>query len=362
MGMNGMKTNKQDAGRGAPTPEQMELQGFSRSIAEIQWLLLVLVLLYFVAPGSLVYDRPMLVSFMVGFAAVVLIFRYATIYQRESRWKLALETWFMMLFVAGVLWQTGKSDSPLVNLFLLVIVVAGLTLGKLSTTLLLLLSAVIYFYAAYSLEGDAVFTLMAFSDLMLKFAPFLLAAYLVTLLASDIDGARRMLVAMAQTDELTGASNRRAFDNALRRGLARAERYGRPLSLLVIDADGLKPTNDRHGHGAGDRMIRLIAEIIGDSLRTADEHARIGGDEFVAVLDGADSGQAREVAERIRTRVQNTSFDVEGERVECTVTIGIATYPHDGGNAAVLLERADRALYHGKQSGGNRVLTVAAAA
>ncbi|MEQ8231861.1 MAG: GGDEF domain-containing protein, partial [Gammaproteobacteria bacterium] len=264
----------------------------------------------------------------------------------------------MMLFVAGVLWHTGKSDSPLVNLFLLVIVVAGLTLGKLSTTLLLLLSAAIYFLAAYSLNGDVVFNLVTFSDLMLKFAPFLLAAYLVTLLASDIDGARRMLVAMAQTDELTGANNRRALDGALRRGLARAERAGRPLSLLVIDADGLKPTNDRHGHGAGDRLIRLIADTIGDSLRASDEHARIGGDEFVAVLDGADAAQAREVAERIRTRVQNTSFDVDGERVECTVTIGAATYPLDGGNAAVLLERADRALYQGKQGGGNRVVSV----
>ncbi|MEQ8661114.1 MAG: GGDEF domain-containing protein, partial [Gammaproteobacteria bacterium] len=350
-----MRNNTRGAGGLEFSPEQVELQGFSRSIAEIQWLLLVLVLLYFVAPGSLVEDRPLLVTLMIGFAATVLAFRYIKIYQRETRWKLALETWMMMLFVAGVLWHTGKSDSPLVNLFLLVIVVAGLTLGKLSTTLLLLLSAAIYFLSAYSLNGEAVFTLVTFSELMIKFAPLLLAAYLVTLLASDIDGARRILVAMAQTDELTGASNRRALDSALRRGLARAERSARPLSLLVIDADGLKPTNDRHGHGAGDRLIQLIADIIGDSLRASDDHARIGGDEFVAVLEGADVAQAREVAERIRMRVQNTAFDVDGERVECTVTIGTATYPHDGGNAAVLLQRADEALYEGKQGGGNRV-------
>ena len=351
-----MTDNTRDAAGREFSPEQVELQGFSRSIAEIEWLLLVLVLLYFVAPGSVVDDRPFLIAIMVAFAGMVLVFRYIKIYQRETRWKLALETWLMMLFLAGVLWQTGKSDSPLVKLFLLVIVVAGLTLGKLTTTLLLLLSAAIYFFSAYSLNGDTVFTLVTFSDLMIKFAPLLLAAYLVTLLASDIDGARRLLVSMAQTDELTGVNNRRAFDGALRRGLARAERAGRPLSLLVIDADGLKPTNDNHGHGAGDRLIRLISDTIGDSLRAADEHARIGGDEFVAVLDGADDTQAREVAERIRARVENTSFDADGARVACTVTIGTSTYPRDGGNAAVLLERADRALYVGKQAGGNQVV------
>ena len=335
--------------------EQVELKGFSRSVAELEWLLLILVLLYYVAPGTVVRDRPGVVLAMVGFAAFVLAFRYLNFYTRETRWKLAIETWVMIGFITWVLWNTGGVDSPLLNLYLLVIITSGLTLGKLTTLLEFMLITCCYLYMGYPVYTGASFTMEVFTVLMSKFSPFLLVAYLTTMLSADLHFAKRMFKTLSETDDLTGLLNVRAFGMLVEREMSKSIRYSHAYSIMMIDADELKSINDRFGHEAGNRLIQMVARTVGDCLRTSDILARYGGDEFVVLLPETDREQAREAAERIRTAVQHASFDGNGQRVATTVSIGLASYPGDGATAVEVMDRADKAMYQSKNAGRNCV-------
>ncbi len=335
--------------------DQLELKGFSRSIAELEWLLIILVLLYFVTPAMVAESRPQVVVGMIFYTAFFMTFRYVNYFRQETRWKLALETWAMIAFITLVLWYTGKIFSPLLNLYLLVIITAGLTLGKLMTLLELALIAACYLYMGYPVYADQLYSLATFSDLMAKFTPFLLVAYLTTMLSADLHYAKRMFKRLSETDEMTGLQNRRGFKAILEREASISERYARPYSVLMIDADNLKQVNDKFGHESGDRLIKMVCNTIKDCTRTADVLARHGGDEFIALLPETNCEQAREMGERARVAVANASLSIQHERVSCTVSIGIASFPEDGENAQALLDKADNALYQSKFHGGNRV-------
>lgn len=348
------KMNKLNAAAHQPDVEQEELRGFSRSMAEIEWLLLILGLLYLFVPTAIIAERQQVIGAMVAFAAFVVAFRYINFYRRESRWKLALETWAMLAFISVLLWHTGKVDSPLLNLYLLVIIACALTLGKLVTFMEVALVSCWYLFMGYSAYGPEIFSLQTFSDLMSTFSPFLLVAYLTTMLSADIHHAKRRIVSISETDELTGLPNMRAFKALHEREMKRYGRYGHAYSLMMIDTDGLKEINDRYGHEAGNRLIVLVANTICERMRDADTLARYGGDEFVLLLPETSAGQVLEVAERIRTAVEHSSFDEQGARISATVSIGIASCPDDAVNVQELIDKADAALYESKNGGRNR--------
>src|SRR5690349_4801455 len=112
---------------------QEELRGIARTVAEIEWLLLILVLLYQAFGGPSDDDRPAISMALFFYAAFILSFHYANFYKVESRWKILLESWVMIIFITWSLWFTGKLESPLVNTYLLVIITSALTLGKIAT-------------------------------------------------------------------------------------------------------------------------------------------------------------------------------------------------------------------------------------
>ncbi|OGT34716.1 MAG: hypothetical protein A2W28_08605 [Gammaproteobacteria bacterium RBG_16_51_14] len=335
--------------------DQQELKGFSRSIAELEWLLIILVLLYFFTPAMVAESQPQVVVGMIFYTAFFMTFRYANYFRQETRWKLALETWAMIAFITLVLWYTGKIFSPLLNLYLLVIITAALTLGKLITLLEFALIAACYLYMGYPVYADRLYSLATFSDLMAKFTPFLLVAYLTTMLSSDLHYAKRMFQRLSETDEMTGLLNRRGFKAVLERNARISERYLRSYSVLMIDADNLKQVNDKFGHESGDRLIKMVCNTIKDCMRAADVLARYGGDEFIALLPETNCEQSKEIGERARVAVAKASLSIQHERVSCTVSIGIASFPEDGENAQALLDKADNALYQSKSHGGNRV-------
>ncbi len=157
---------------------------------------------------------------------------------------------------------------------------------------------------------------------------------------------------LAITDALTGLFNRRHFMMELGDHLRRARRYRGRLALAVLDLDGFKPLNDRHGHPAGDRALQALAEVMRGSLRDTDVLARLGGDEFAALLLEADAPTAVQVVERLRRSVQETFL----EDARVTVSGGLALFPEHGVDADVLLALADRAMYAAKRSGRNRVV------
>ena len=335
--------------------EQTELQGFSRTLAELEWLLLVLALLYFVLPIAEISDPPGMIVAMGLFAVFVISFRYSRLFTAETQWKLAIEAWAITLFITWCVYLTGGIDSPLLNLYLLVIIFSALTLGKLVTLLEFLLIAAVYFYLAQPQFYQGGLSLRRFGEMAMTFAPFLLVAYITSLLAADLKHAREGLEELSDTDELTGLKNRRAFNSAFEFESKKAMRYQRSFSILMLDADDLKRVNDRFGHAVGDRLIVSIAGVIRDSLRETDVLARYGGDEFVVILTETSLERAVEVAERIRAAVENTSFSAEGERVSSTVSIGIASYSPSGDSQDEVVVRADRKLYESKRKGKNTI-------
>jgi diguanylate cyclase (GGDEF)-like protein len=337
------------------TYEKEELKGFSRSMAELQWLLLILVLLYFFIPIRAVDDTDGLILTMLGYSGFVLCFRYLNFFACESRLKLAMETWAMISFITVVLWYTGKVDSPLLNLYLLVIIACAITLGKIMTLLEVALITSCYLYMGYSSYSDALFAPQTFTTLMAKFSPFLLVAYVTSMLAADILQAKKRITLLSQTDDLTGLLNMRAFNLVLEQEIARVTRHAQPFTIIMVDVDDLKTVNDQHGHTAGSRLIRIIAQSIRDCIRSSDVLARYGGDEFVILMSHTSTEHARIAAERIRAAIRNTSFDKNGVPVSSTVSVGIASFPECVEDAADVLDKADIALYQSKQGGRNRV-------
>lgn len=338
--------------------EQIELKGFSRSLTEIEFLLLILVILYIVVPGTTVTAEPfwMTVS-MLAYAVFILGFNYMNLNTPQFAWKLAVETWVMISFITFVLWNTGNIDSPLLNLYLLVIIASAITLGKAVTILEIILIFIFFFYLA--VRNGMAFNLVEITELMVYFSPFVLVAYITTMLASDVHYGKMMFKALSETDEMTSLLNKRSFIPMFNKAAEVAMKYNQPLSVMMIDADNLKEVNDKYGHKAGDKLIVSMANAIEECLRTSDVICRYGGDEFVALLPQLPSSRALETGERLRSAVENTSFDVDGQAISSTVSIGIATYPNEVGNVYELLEKADEALYECKRSGRNNVTSYA---
>ncbi|OKO78913.1 diguanylate cyclase [Bradyrhizobium sp. NAS80.1] len=162
----------------------------------------------------------------------------------------------------------------------------------------------------------------------------------------------------ARTDTLTGLANRRALDEFLRKAQATAE-WGEPLSVLMLDIDHFKTFNDNFGHGVGDQVLRLMAEVLRDKVREQDLSARYGGEELIAVLPDANLAACAEIAERIRRAIADckiTRRSIGEVLPNISVSIGVAQY-RAGEAMSDLIERCDRALYLAKGGGRNRVVT-----
>ncbi len=158
------------------------------------------------------------------------------------------------------------------------------------------------------------------------------------------------LAAATVTDPLTGVGNRRLFDQRLREECMRADRYDTPLSLVLIDIDQFKAINDTYGHPAGDAVLRRIGELLACELRTGEAVARIGGDEFAALLPNADGEDAERVAARIEGIACTHPIDLpDGTKIVVRVAAGAASLQSNQ-DPLSLVENADKALYKRKRT------------
>lgn len=161
---------------------------------------------------------------------------------------------------------------------------------------------------------------------------------------------------ITRTDGLSGALSRSAALEALEAERQRAERYGRPLSVILLDLDRFKLVNDMHGPAAGDEAIRRLAGICRDCLRGTDLLGRYGGEEFLAILPGVGPAEAGAAAERLRAAVAAARVDFRGEPIGVTTSIGCAGRERAGTETVdELVREADTALYRAKTLGRNRV-------
>jgi diguanylate cyclase (GGDEF)-like protein len=283
------------------------------------------------------------------FALAIVIFRARRFFPRRTRTKLQIESWSMLIFITAVLWFTGKSSSPLLNLYLLPIILSALTLGRVITLSQVAVIAICHLALAAATPGLDVVSLVYASRAIGELAPFLLVAYLTTTLSADITEARERIENLAQTDTLTGLFNLRMFNEVWQREHAVCERDRGTYALLMIDMDKLKDINDSFGHEGGNSAILLVAQCLQRSIRATDIAARFGGDEFAVLLPGASPEIAEAVVKRVRHNVYKTTLDLRSRMIRCSVSIGVVNYPKDGRDMRELMSIADRKMYRDKE-------------
>jgi diguanylate cyclase (GGDEF)-like protein len=174
-----------------------------------------------------------------------------------------------------------------------------------------------------------------------------------------LDNARlhRIVERQALVDGLTGLPNRRQCEETLAAELARLERFGGPLAVVVADLDWFKDVNDRYGHPSGDAVLREFAQLLQETLRDVDLAGRWGGEEFLLILPGTDLEGGARVADRIRSALAGRIvLSADGSPIPVTASFGVAATP-PASTAAELFSAADAALYEAKRNGKNRVET-----
>ncbi|MBL8629725.1 MAG: sensor domain-containing diguanylate cyclase [Rhodospirillaceae bacterium] len=175
----------------------------------------------------------------------------------------------------------------------------------------------------------------------------------------DITERKRLeedLRAQAGTDPLTGVPNRRSFEAAARREVERARRYAKPFAVIALDIDFFKKVNDTHGHDIGDIVLKDMTKVCLTQLRLTDVLARLGGEEFAALLPETDIIAATKLAERLRVAVASKPIATPKGPIAITVSLGVAQYAPNEGSIESALKRADEALYEAKNTGRDRVV------
>ena len=178
----------------------------------------------------------------------------------------------------------------------------------------------------------------------------------VGLVAMTLEEAQRQMQVAATTDSLTGLANRRGLEERAIAIIGAGQRLQRPMAVLIVDIDHFKSINDRYGHSCGDMVLKQFAERLPKAIkRRQDVLARWGGEEFVAVLHDTSLEDAVHVAEQLCRVVEETPFEVDGNRITMTASVGVAPLRNDQPHLEQALHIADAGLYEAKRSGRNRI-------
>jgi len=213
--------------------------------------------------------------------------------------------------------------------------------GRLAGLFLVAITA----WADVMVESQVTFTLRSadvFREGVLRFVTLAIVMLFIAHVESSLNQNRRM----AMQDPLTGLLNRRALSEFARQVFGHARRKDEPLTVVMLDCDGFKSLNDSYGHKAGDHVLQILARILEYETRSEDLVARVGGDEFVVILQGADYPEALHTMERIE-RVFETAVRDSG--YECSLSVGFAPMEEDSRTIEKLVEKADKAMYKRKE-------------
>jgi diguanylate cyclase (GGDEF)-like protein len=281
-------------------------------------------------PGRLV----LLVISLLAFASAALFVTPLVKRLLHTRWAAHLWLgWSIGLIAATAVgvWVDGGAGSPLVTMFLLPLMFAGLSYPP---RMALTVAVFALVCCAVALRDSN------FASLTLILSVLVSAGGLCLWQSRRVQAANDRLRELSRTDYLTGALNRRGFEERLAAHLARHARDGEPFALLLFDLDHFKAVNDEHGHAEGDALLRWTAEQLTAELRTGDDLARLGGDEFAILLAGCDADEARTVIQRCADRA----------RPRTELSGGAACCPQDGDDSETLYRLADLRLYTDKRA------------
>jgi diguanylate cyclase (GGDEF)-like protein len=254
---------------------------------------------------------------------------------------------------------TGGASSPFFFVYPLIVggaalvVTPGITLG-------LALIATLGYLLAVILGTDTPGLANPFTTATvgINLTALILLAYIAMVIAREQRSSREAAIRLSTIDPLTTLYNRGFFFAALEREIARSARSGRGFCLLMMDLDELKAINDRLGHFHGDRVLRAVGQVVNDGVRRIDTAARYGGDEFVVLLPETDPTGAFVLAEKIRIGVTDLDLELPDDAIRPSMSVGVVSFPDDGGTADELMISADRAMYTSKRAGKNRVTGV----
>ena len=168
--------------------------------------------------------------------------------------------------------------------------------------------------------------------------------------------AQKELEKLAHIDDLTGTFNRRSFFEKANFEINRAMRHKHPLSVVMIDIDHFKVVNDRYGHPTGDQVLVKLSELCSKNIRDCDVFARFGGEEFALLMPETNMETAFEVSERLRLKIENSTIQVDKQRIQVTISLGISEFDGEADTLDKFLRRADQALYQAKQLGRNKTV------
>ena len=329
--------------------EQAQLRGFAHSFSEVEWLLLILVMLYLFVTRPEAASDPYVVGILVAFAAFILLFRFTQVLGGRTALKIGIEILAMVAFLTGILATGGPDARVLVNLYLLPVITAALALGKQATLLVMALVTGCYVLITMIGQGTDALSLQFASETAGVLGPFVLVAFLTTLLAENIHTAKARIRALSDRDELTGLYNVRAFVKLADRQHELSSAAGTQYSIVMVDIKGLKQVNEIYGHDAGNQVLKMTADALLRLTRGTDISARYGGDEFAILLSSVDDAIAAEIAQRIRNVVFATTIEIDGRIVRAQVAVGVASYPVHGDSIQNVLAAADRATQKDRQ-------------
>ena len=204
-------------------------------------------------------------------------------------------------------------------------------------------------------QNTTLFPLRAIDN---QISHFCLVIYDVTDVAThahQLQSANRQLQLLSSTDRLTGLYNRGHWEQTLKDEYARHCRYESAASLVMFDIDHFKRVNDTYGHQAGDRVIQCVADTVREHIRDVDIAGRYGGEEFAVLLPGTPKAGGKVFAERLRKAVEAQEVLHDGQKIRCTISLGVADLSRSTADYKQLIERADQALYLSKRNGRNQV-------
>lgn len=320
-----------------------------KSLTRVDWLVLLVVALHTLVLRATPESPRLLYATLAAYTLFVIAFRWRGFPVQDTGARIALGAAAMVAFITVVAILTGGSSSPMVNLYLLPIVLVAMTLGRRGAFVIFVgvtLAWLSVIVGEGPLPGAAELLARMFGEL----GPYALVAYLTQALAGTIMTARRRIEEMAERDALTGMLNLRTFKAILSREHALRARGARGgYGILLVDMDDLKDLNDAHGHQAGNRAITAVAGAIQRAIRTTDIAARYGGDEFVVFLPDASPEVAEAVAQRIRNNVYRSLFPVAERLQRMTVSVGAASYPRDGAQHDDIVAAADARMQRDRE-------------
>ena len=276
-------------------------------------------------------ERPMLAAAALALLTVsILSSRTVPSLQRPIARQHCVDIAALIVCITLFAIATGAARSFLVPLYLIPLVGASLAFGRWWIVLLLttVIAAVGFLLGALTPQTDIAGPEFGV-QLLSVLAPGAAVALIIAALIEQMNSAVQRISDLASTDALTGLLNLRSFEEILQQQHRKAERFGRPYTIVVVDVDNLAHINETMGHEAGSQILGAVAAAITRSIRTSDVAARLGGDEFVVLLAEADSAMGGAIATRIRNNVYAGTVSVANRLIRANVNVGTANFPED---------------------------------